>query len=71
MKTLKIDKEDSKVNRQLITKFGQTIYEQDEVRAVSIRVNFKDGSSIAYKRAEDQDLMEKMEKDFEEDEFED
>ena len=71
MKTLKIDKEDSKVNRQLITKFGQTIYEQDEVRAVSIKVSFKDGSSIAYKRAEDQDLMEKMEKDFEEDEFED
>ena len=45
----------SKVSRELITKFGESIYQNDEIRAISVKVEFKDGSAISFSRDEDED----------------
>ncbi len=55
MKILKTDVKHSKVDRKLITGFGQTIYHASDVKSVFIRVDFIDGSSISYSRDEDDD----------------
>jgi hypothetical protein len=69
MKTLKFPKQDSKIDRNLITKFGEKIYSFDEVDAISIKVSFKDGSAISYQRAEVDDKIERIiEKDEKEEE---
>ncbi|MEI6058949.1 MAG: hypothetical protein WCP89_04225, partial [archaeon] len=70
MKTLKTNKKESKVTRELITAFGERIYHQDEVKETRMMVRFKDGSSIEYHRAETKDLREKIEKEIEEEDDE-
>jgi len=60
MKTLKLGKEDSKVTRKLITKFGEMVYGYSEVVSVGIKVDFKDGSSIAFRRDEEEDSFDRM-----------
>jgi hypothetical protein len=60
MKSIKIAKKESEVDRQLITKFGEAVYSYSEVEAVFIRVEFKDGSSISYKRDESEDKIETL-----------
>ena len=60
MKTIKLEKEDSKVTRKLITKFGESVYSCSEVSSVFVRVNFKDGSSIAFKRDEETDDFDRI-----------
>jgi hypothetical protein len=66
MKIYKLDKaKNSKVTRKLIANFGETIYDCPEIRSVFIRVSFKDGSNIGFRRDEDeddfQDFFEKVE----------
>lgn len=65
MKIIKIEKGDSKVTRKLITKFGESVYHDDNIRGVMIKVFFKDGSSIGFRRDEDEDTLEEI---FEKDE---
>jgi len=60
MKIAKISKEDTKVSRKLIAKFGESIYHCNEVESVFIKVNFKDGSSIGFKRDEGEDDFERL-----------
>ncbi|MEK6859726.1 MAG: hypothetical protein AABX54_02825 [Nanoarchaeota archaeon] len=66
MKIYKFDKsKNSTVDRKIISKFGEAIYSCPEIRSVFIKVNFNDGSSIGFKRDEDeddfQDFFEKLE----------
>ena len=66
MKIYKFDKtKNSTVDRKIISKFGEAIYSCPEIRSVFIKVSFKDGSSIGFKRDEDeddfQDFFEKLE----------
>jgi len=58
MKTIKIEKGESKVNRRLVTRFGEAVYSCPEVKSVRISVEFKDGSSIAFRRCEDEDIFD-------------
>jgi hypothetical protein len=60
MKTIKVGKEDSGVNRKLISRFGEAIYHDPEVEAVFIKVHFKDGTSISFNRNEEEDEIERM-----------
>jgi hypothetical protein len=56
MKIFKVEKtKKSKVTRKIVTNFGEAIYQCPEIRSVVIKVNFKDGSSIAFNRDEDED----------------
>lgn len=45
----------SKLNRDLITRFGSSVYLCPEVNKVSIKVSFRDGSSINFKRNDEED----------------
>ncbi len=55
MKILKTSVKHSKVDRKLISGFGQTVYHASDVKSVFIRVDFNDGSSMSYSRDEDDD----------------
>jgi len=66
MKVYKFDKtKNSKVDRKIVSSFGEAVYGCPEIRSVFIKVNFKDGSNIGFKRDEDeddfQDFFEKLE----------
>ena len=66
MKIYKVDKnKNSKVDRKVISNFGEALYRCPEIRSVFIKVNFKDGSNIGFRRDEDeddfQDFFEKLE----------
>ena len=66
MKILKVDKaKNSKVTRKLVANFGEAVYQCPEIKSVFIRVSFKDGSNIGFRRDEDeddfQDFFEKLE----------
>ena len=61
MKVVKIKEGESKINRKHISKFGETIYYNQDVKSVFIKVCFKDGSSISFDRDEDEDEWESME----------
>ena len=66
MKVYKFDKsKNSKIDRKIISSFGEVVYGCPEIKSVFIKVNFKDGSSIGFKRDEDeddfQDFFEKLE----------
>ena len=43
------------VSRELIQKFGNAIYRDPAVESVFIKVYFKDGSLIGFKRDEEED----------------
>jgi len=60
MKTIKQQKEESNLDRHLISKFGESLYHFPEVRAVFIKVHFKDGSAISFRRDEDQDTLDSL-----------
>jgi len=60
MKIVKIDDAKTKVKREMISKFGESIYHSDGVDEVFIKVKFKDGSSIGYERCEDDDDVEML-----------
>ena len=58
MKVVKIKEGESKISRKHISKFGETIYYNPDVKSVFIKVCFKDGSSISFDRDEDEDELE-------------
>jgi len=62
MKIIKLKEGDveSKVSVGLISKFGQALYSCPEVKAVILRVDFKDGSTICFERDEDDDDLERI-----------
>lgn len=57
MKTLKLNPatEKVKISREVISKFGEMIYHTNEVESIDIKINFKDGTIIGYKRHERKD----------------
>jgi hypothetical protein len=66
MKIFKFDKtKNSKIDRKIVTSFGEAVYSCPEIRSVFIKVLFKDGSNIGFKRDEDeddfQDFFERLE----------
>jgi len=60
MKIVKVSEGKSKVKRETISKFGESIYHCDDVSEVFIKVKFKDGSSIGFERSEDDDDVEML-----------
>jgi len=60
MKILKVSDGKTKVKREVISKFGESIYHCEEVKSVVVRVEFKDGSSIGFERDEDDDEVEHL-----------
>lgn len=69
MKIMKFNCAPVKVDRKLIRKFGESIYHADEVQSIEIIVNFKDGSSLGYKRHEIKDELERAISEEEENEL--
>mgnify|MGYP000327270957 CR=1 FL=1 len=64
MKVVKFQKgEDSKVTRKIISKFGESIYHYPEVKSVFIKVCFKDGSNIGFRRDEEEDTFNEIMKE--------
>tara|TARA_Y100000310_G_C20322559_1_gene641444 strand:- start:493 stop:702 length:210 start_codon:yes stop_codon:yes gene_type:complete len=57
MKTVKIEKDGpkSKITRNVLSRIGSSIYLDPHVESVSVRVNFKDGTSLAYRKDEEDD----------------
>jgi len=55
------------LTREAIAKIGQSLYLSDDIKAVKIRINFKDGSAIGFKRSEEQDTMEDFIEEMEDD----
>lgn len=49
-----------KLDNKLIAKVGKVLYNFDQAKEVLIRVRLKDGTSIAYRRDEDEDRFENM-----------
>jgi hypothetical protein len=70
MKIIKLDPVTSKVNRKLISTFGNSVYSCENVRTVFMKVNFKDGSAISFRRDEDEDRFQKALEELEEKEKE-
>jgi len=63
MKIVKFQKEEikkTKIKREYISHMGERIYQDPEVRAVSIKIEFKDGSQLGFYRDEDEDAFEKL-----------
>jgi hypothetical protein len=75
-KILRIAKEEmpknSKISREVLAKFGETIYNFEEVRAIRMEVLFKDNRSITFNRSKMSDTFEvRKEKEEEEEDEED
>jgi hypothetical protein len=60
MKIVKLQKGDSKVSRKIISKFGESVYHYPDVKSVFIKINFKDGSNIGFKRDEEEDTFDEI-----------
>jgi len=60
MKIVKLQKEDSKISRKMISQFGETVYGCPDVKSVLIKINFKDGSTVGFRRDEDEDEIKDM-----------
>jgi len=60
MKIFKLDSKWTKVDRDVVSKFGESIYHCPEVESVFVRVHFKDGSSIGFRRDEQEDEFDEI-----------
>ncbi|MEM0465891.1 MAG: hypothetical protein QXW97_04305 [Candidatus Pacearchaeota archaeon] len=61
MKIVRLKKEvKSKVSRRFVSKVGEAIYHSPDVRAIFIKVDFKDGSAISFRRDEDEDTFDSI-----------
>jgi len=67
MKTLKFSKITKAIDRGLVSKFGEALYGAEEVESISIKVDFKDGSVIGFRRSEDDDRHERRMEKFDHD----
>lgn len=59
MKMINLQEEKSTVSRELIKKFGEGVYNCEEVDSILISVKFKDGNSVSFRRAEMEDRFKK------------
>lgn len=60
MKLVKFQKEDTKISRKIVSQFGESIYNCPEVKSVFIKISFKDGSTIGFKRDEEEDEIKEL-----------
>ena len=60
MKIVKLEKEDSKISRKVISQFGESIYGCQDVKSVLIKIYFKDGSRPGFRRDEEEDEIKEM-----------
>jgi hypothetical protein len=60
MKIVKLQKEDSKISRKVISQFGESVYGCTDVKSVLIKIHFKDGSTLGFKRDEEEDDIKDM-----------
>lgn len=58
MKRVEIDSVNSKVTREFISKIGHKIYQDSGVDGILIKVSFKDGSAIGFRKDEFEDDFE-------------
>lgn len=57
MKVFKVFPEKEKINRDTLANLGNWIYQKDEVKEVVIKVKFKDGVEMGFKRNEAEDEL--------------
>lgn len=74
MKIYKFNKnKNSKISRKIVSNFGEAVYSCPEIKSVFIKINFKDGTSIGFKRDEEEDdvqeFFEKLEESKDREEF--
>lgn len=69
MKSIKLDgnfdlsnKVSPKIDQKIISLIGQSIYAQDDVKEVVVKVGFKDGTAVIYTRDEEDDEFEEFKK---------
>jgi len=60
MKIVKLQKEDSKISRKVISQFGESVYSCPDVKSVLIKIHFKDGSTLGFRRDEEEDEIKDM-----------
>jgi hypothetical protein len=60
MKIVKLQKEDSKISRKVISQFGESIYSCPDVKSVLIKIHFKDGGTLGFRRNEEEDEIKDM-----------
>jgi len=57
MKVLKILPEKGNITREVLSNLGSWIYQKDEVREVLIKIKFKDGVEMGFKKNEAEDEL--------------
>jgi hypothetical protein len=50
----------AKVTREIISKFGETVYRTPDVEKVFIKVSFNDGSAISFRREQLEDEFDNL-----------
>jgi len=50
----------SKVTREHLSNFGEMVYQDAEVRSMSMKVHFKDGTNIGFNRDEEIDEFDTL-----------
>ncbi|MBS3066470.1 hypothetical protein J4205_01480 [Candidatus Pacearchaeota archaeon] len=64
MKVFKLLPEKGKITRETLSHLGNWIYQSDEVREVVVKVKFKDGVEMGFKKNEAEDeLLEFLRED--------
>lgn len=58
LKLNKQDKELPKINRELVSKLGNFIYEFEEVKSIEIDIGFKDNTDLSFNRDGDMENMD-------------
>ena len=57
MKTINISKNEGSLERKTILRIGEALYQMEDVCAVEIRVDFKDGSKVVFEKDEEEDTI--------------
>ena len=60
MKLVNLKSSQTKIKREHILGFGESIYHDPGVRSVVIKVAFKDGSNVGFHKDEDDDDIESL-----------
>ena len=59
-KIIKLKNKGYAISKELISKFGELVYQSEGVDSIFIRINFKDGSNIGFRRSENEDAVEEI-----------
>jgi len=57
-KILRVGKKETKVTNQMISKIGETLYHNEGINSVQIKINFQDGTVVGYKKMQEEDDWE-------------